>query len=215
MSELDNDTRAAAAQLLGMKPTEIVAVGRIDGGAVVTTHDGQASLIRDDGTIASPWDGPMPEPEDTDQVGSAAVQLVDLDPAGPVRRLPVPEIGEEWTAEHDRDLRDWLAEVGVLLIDEHDALAEVPGLPGTVGHVEGAAEAPAPEQNDDAPSDDTEDAPDAEPAAEDQVPSGSAREVLAWVDGDRQRAERALAAEEINERPRAGLVAELRKVSPA
>lgn len=46
----------------------------------------------------------------------------------------------------------------------------------------------------------------------DGVPEGSARQILAWVDGDRDRAAQALAAEQGREAPRSTLVAALEKL---
>lgn len=68
-----------------------------------------------------------------------------------------------------------------------------------------------------------EDAPAAEPVDDDPdgpgvdtdgdgVPDGSARQILAWVDGDHDRAALALAAEQGREAPRSTLVAALEKL---
>lgn len=46
----------------------------------------------------------------------------------------------------------------------------------------------------------------------DEVPDGSAKDVLAWVGDDQERALQALAAEEGKESPRKGLVANLEKL---
>ncbi len=44
------------------------------------------------------------------------------------------------------------------------------------------------------------------------VPAGTSREVLAWVDGDSEKARLALAAEESDASPRKGLVKELNEL---
>lgn len=44
------------------------------------------------------------------------------------------------------------------------------------------------------------------------VPSGTTKEVLAWVDGDKERAQQALDVEESHDDPRKGLVKELNQV---
>lgn len=46
----------------------------------------------------------------------------------------------------------------------------------------------------------------------DDIPLGSAREVLDWVDGDQTRAQRALDAEQNRVRPRTGLSADLQEL---
>lgn len=57
---MDDKTRQEAARLLGMKCSEIVAVARAeDGGAVITTHDGQTVYVNEAGEVR-PWDGPLP-----------------------------------------------------------------------------------------------------------------------------------------------------------
>lgn len=47
----------------------------------------------------------------------------------------------------------------------------------------------------------------------DEVPSGTADEVLSWVDGDPERAALAIEAEEQREKPRSVLLGHLRKVN--
>ena len=39
------------AQLMGMKPSEVLEVVSVDDGHAVRTHDGQWTLVRDDGTV--------------------------------------------------------------------------------------------------------------------------------------------------------------------
>jgi hypothetical protein len=57
---MDEKTRESAAHRLGMKPSEIVAVADAQGGAVITTHDGQTVYAPNDGGEPRPWDGPLP-----------------------------------------------------------------------------------------------------------------------------------------------------------
>lgn len=45
-----------------------------------------------------------------------------------------------------------------------------------------------------------------------KVPSGTTKEVLAWVDGDQERAQQALDVEQSHSDPRKGLVKELNQV---
>lgn len=51
------------------------------------------------------------------------------------------------------------------------------------------------------------------PLDPDAVPSGTAAEVLAWVDNDQARAGRALVVEQTAEKPRTTLIADLTKVA--
>lgn len=48
-----------------------------------------------------------------------------------------------------------------------------------------------------------------------KVPTGTTKEILAWVGDDQERAEQALDAEEKHDTPRVGLVRELRKIAGA
>ncbi len=73
-----------------------------------------------------------------------------------------------------------------------------------------AAPGTEPAQTPDAPS---APAPVAESVAgSDVVPAGTAKEVLAWVGGDPDRAAQALAAEEASSQPRSVLVGDLKKL---
>lgn len=45
------------------------------------------------------------------------------------------------------------------------------------------------------------------------VPSGTSKEVLAWVGDDKEKAKKALEAEESYDKPRSGLVKSLREVA--
>jgi hypothetical protein len=51
------------------------------------------------------------------------------------------------------------------------------------------------------------------PPPVDEVPDGTAEQVLAWVDGDPDRAARAIDAEQSRDKPRSVLLANLRKVA--
>lgn len=67
-----------AAQLMGMKPhREVREVVPVDGGHKVLTHDGQWTLIADDGGVS----GPVPAPEVIEQMayedGVTAAEVVD------------------------------------------------------------------------------------------------------------------------------------------
>lgn len=63
------------AQLMGMKPSEVVEVVLDADGVLVQTHDGQWTLIRDDGTLQP---GAAPEP-----AVERDADVVDPDPAKP------------------------------------------------------------------------------------------------------------------------------------
>lgn len=68
MTELHPEDKAKLGQVLGMKPSEIVAAAEVSDpdttAVVVETHDGQRVLLTstDDGATfdVKPWDGPMP-----------------------------------------------------------------------------------------------------------------------------------------------------------
>ncbi|MEU4594455.1 hypothetical protein [Micromonospora aurantiaca (nom. illeg.)] len=49
-------TRDEAAQALGMKRREIIAVDRVDGGYAVTTHDGRRTLLDRHGAVVAAGD---------------------------------------------------------------------------------------------------------------------------------------------------------------
>ncbi len=51
-----------------------------------------------------------------------------------------------------------------------------------------------------------------EEAKANEVPTGTVPEILEWVDGDKEKAERALKDEESNSKPRKGLVKELKEI---
>lgn len=92
----DDDLRARAAERMGMKLREIVAVVDTAEGVVVTTHDGQRTLIRDDGsTVAS-----VPEPVDTAPVAPAI-------PATPTGATPDPNAVPDGSAT---DVLTWVGE---------------------------------------------------------------------------------------------------------
>lgn len=64
MSRNDDDLRTQAAQIMGMKPSEVVAAVDTPDGVVATTHDGKHTLIRDDGSMVFdvPAVAPVPAP---------------------------------------------------------------------------------------------------------------------------------------------------------
>jgi len=61
--------------------------------------------------------------------------------------------------------------------------------------------------SDEEEEDDSDDSDDSEP-----VPDGTTAEILRWVGDDQQRAQRALDKEQADDRPRAGLTGELKKI---
>jgi hypothetical protein len=67
------------------------------------------------------------------------------------------------------------------------------------------SDAQSDEQSDGDGDDDKSD--DAEP-----VPAGTTAEILRWVGGDKQRAQRALDKEQAEEKPRGGLTGELKRI---
>jgi hypothetical protein len=73
-----------AAKRLGMKPSEIVSVDQVDGGAAVTTHDASVTLIAHGGGLVFGW-----EPGEADDQADDGAQ----DEAGPVAGK-VPTVAE-------------------------------------------------------------------------------------------------------------------------
>ncbi|MFI6162249.1 hypothetical protein ACIA59_20185 [Micromonospora haikouensis] len=122
-------SREQAAQALGMKVREIIAVDRVDSGYAVTTHDGQRTLVDAHGQRVD-RDAVHPAP-----AGDPVTPATPADPATPV----APAVTE--------------------------------------------------------------------------VPDGTADAVLKWVDGDPQRAQAALAAENAREKPRTTLVEALERLT--
>lgn len=47
------DDIESVARQMGMKPSEVLEVVQVDGGQLVRTHDGQWTLVRDDGTCVA------------------------------------------------------------------------------------------------------------------------------------------------------------------
>jgi hypothetical protein len=78
-------TRAEAARALGMKDTEVVDVTDIDGGTVVTTHDGVQTLVADDGTVHAYAEPPEEQPEE-EVADEPQEQAADVEPARPPRK---------------------------------------------------------------------------------------------------------------------------------
>jgi hypothetical protein len=74
-------TRAEAARALGMKDTEVVDVTDIDGGTVVTTHDGVQTLVAEDGTVHA-----YAEEPDEEVAAEPQEQADDVEPARPPRK---------------------------------------------------------------------------------------------------------------------------------
>ena len=74
-----------AARVMGMKRSEVLEVASVDDGHAVRTHDGQWTLVRDDGTLR-PAEAPAVALERDSGVGeSAAEEPSDKKPA-PKRR---------------------------------------------------------------------------------------------------------------------------------
>jgi hypothetical protein len=63
------------------------------------------------------------------------------------------------------------------------------------------------------PTGDDKDADESTSDGDDQVPEGTAADVLAWVGTDQDRARRALAVEQAQDRPRSVLIGNLRKLA--
>lgn len=228
--------REIAAQVLGMKTEEIRGIELVEGGAIVTTHDGQRHGINDEGELV-PLSGaftPAPDPV--------------LHQAGPAPQLVPGELipGTRTTANTEGDggvLVDPLeqhdltgvtfaeiaqvvgAEFGIdpaavrQLLDAEFGGEEVPELVGDDELVvedsaaiedQGAAVELA---DDDELADEPVPDPAPVPADGDRVPTGNADVVLEWVGDDQDRARRALELEEAKTTGKRGtLVTKLRRV---
>ncbi len=64
------------ARLMGMKQSEVVEVVPVDDGQAVRTHDGQWTLIRDDGTLR-PGEAPLVAERDHGTAADGFVNGVD------------------------------------------------------------------------------------------------------------------------------------------
>lgn len=195
-----------AAQVLGMKVSEIRDIDPVNGGAVVTTHDGQRHGINDAGEVV-PLAGAFAVPEPVLHQSGPAPQLV------PGELIP----GTTTTANE--------VDGGVLVPNEHHLVAGVSleaiaaivatgfdlpqaavldvldaefgdPVPEVIG--DGAADDVDEHQGDDDVDDELVDDEPVEPGPvdADQVPTGNADHVLEWVGDDRDRARRALEVEE-------------------
>lgn len=160
---VDTDLRAAVAQRMGMKPSEIVNVAEDGDSVLVVTHDGVHSRIDESGVTVVSAPAPLPRDPSTGEIPST------------------------------------VAEQPAVVLDEADRCTACGGT-GLRGDELARADEPS--------------TADAEPdeADGDEVPDGTAKEVLAWVGSDPDRARRALQAEQQREDPRSGLTGALEKV---
>lgn len=78
MSTKDEENRVEAARQLGMKLSEIIDVYLDDDGVVVETHDGNLTLIREDGSLEFRGKKPF--------VGEAGPVLIQAEKAAPKGR---------------------------------------------------------------------------------------------------------------------------------
>lgn len=151
-------THESAAQLLGMKPREVIAVGRRETDDVVTTHDGVRTVVGDDGSLtfyAAGKTTPLPS-------SRGPIAAAPADPLPPA--LPV------------------------VLPSTPDADHPAPSGDPTTGGLPAGSDTPEP------------------------VPAGPVDAVLDWVGEDRERAQRALDAEQAAPKPRTGLTGQLEKL---
>lgn len=203
--QLDSQTRALAARLLGMKPSEIRAVEETADGTVVTTHDGVRTqvTIRDDARH---------DVAGQRALGSADVTLTVVAAPTPVPRNPAtgettPPTG---TAQPLVPQPDGTTTPRAAAPIPEDELCPTCDGSGRVTPEERAAlvvTLPPPPVT--APDPDAADG--AGPVLPEEVRTGTAAVVEKWVGDDPDRARVALDAEAQRDRPRAGLTDELEK----
>lgn len=112
---------AKVAQTLGMKRSEVIAVTDVDAGTVVTTFDGQRTLIAGDGTL-TPYDGPAPAADAADRAVTATGR-----PRAGRRPKPGTPSGGESGGEPELSDEERAAAERARLQDEHRARQEVAG----------------------------------------------------------------------------------------
>lgn len=204
-----------AAQVLGMKPSEVVDLADADGGTVATTHDGQQTLIRDDGTTQA-LGGPPPVGEQPEAVSQAISAHLPVDfVAGGVVDAELPgytldDVAEFVAERYELDETDVKAALAEEFGDTFPPISPAGQAPDAPAVDEGQAAAPIEDQ---APGDGPVAPYEPIPYDADAVPVGTnADVVLEWVGDDVDRARRALEVEATRPTPRGTLVTKLTKV---
>jgi len=209
-------SREKAAELLGMKVSEVIAVEETDGKTLVTTHDGTVTEVdgsklttrMGDGDVAvakATSDGPelVDGPGGRPSVVAEAMAMAMAPPVPADEDVRVVDAAAFASASAEDLAKVGVARGGTVRADTP------PRDPRLDGEVPGAFD-------DDDLDDDLDDAPDFDGQGEevkaDRVPDGSAETVLNWVGNDKTKAERALDAEQRRERPRSTLIAALEKL---
>jgi hypothetical protein len=193
-----------AAQVLGMKVSEIRDIDPVDGGAVVTTHDGQRHGINDAGELV-PLLGAFNLPEPVLHQSGPAPQLVpgELIPGTTTTANEVGEGGALLPNEHHLVAGLSLQAVATVIATEFNlpAVAVLDVLDAEFGDSVPEVIADETPDVDEHQADVDDELADDEPVEPgpvdaDQVPTGNADHVLEWVGDDRDRARRALEVEE-------------------
>lgn len=193
-----------AAQVLGMKVSEISDIDPVDGGAVVTTHDGQRHGINDAGEIV-PLAGAFNLPEPVLHQSGPAPQLVagELIPGTTTTTNDLGEGGVLVPNEHQLVAGLSLEAVATVIATEFNLpqVAVLDVLEAEFGdELPEVIADPEPDAGDDPADEDDEvslaEQTPAAPVDAEQVPTGNADAVLAWVGDDQDRARRALDLEE-------------------
>lgn len=206
--------REHAAQVLGMKPREVILIEETDGGTLVVTHDGNRTLIDHDGN-ATPLDA------DGEPVPAAAAP--ELHFAGPAPQITPGELAQAGTVA-TTDVREV---AGVLVAHDGDQVPDAGGVTIT-GDGDGeplppitdpTVEQTHPGTGEPVELDDADQVPDAEPGDGgepvewSQVPTGNATDVAEWVGDDAERARIALDREHAQPKPRGVLVTKLERIA--
>ncbi|RSD26354.1 hypothetical protein [Amycolatopsis eburnea] len=212
-----------AARVMGMPVHEVLAVAEVGNAHVVTTHDGQHTVITSDGIAhaikrGASRDDLLALGFDEDEVAELDAARESADPA-----TADPATGGQQGLDPNAAA---VAERARLALEHPDG--QVPPPPVPVPHPEAAADdlTPRGEALEQTTGGKSEEQQQAEakakgdggqgnggttPPAGDEVPDGNAQSVLDWVGDDEDRARRALEVEQGREKPRTGLVAELAK----
>lgn len=196
---------AQAAAVMGMPEHEILAVAEVGDVHVVTTHDGQHTVVTADGKARALQAGATEE----------ELAALGLDEDAVAELQSAAEGADPLTADPQAAQRAGLDPNAHEIAQGARAALESPGATPPAEPVQvanpGAGGLGGGEENGGpAPQDDGAQA-DGNGEHGDEVPDGSAETVLAWVGDDEDRARRALEVEQDREKPRSGLVATLQK----
>ncbi|WP_410676664.1 hypothetical protein [Amycolatopsis sp. cmx-4-68] len=195
-------SHAQAAAVMGMPEHEILAVAEVGDAHVVTTHDGQHTIVTADGMARALRAGATKEELaalglDEDAVAELKAAAEGADP-----------LTADPLAAQQAGLDPNASEIAQGAQAAHENPGGTPPGPVPVPNPE-AGGLPNPADGDGDQGDGGQG--DGGQGDDEQVPDGNADAVLDWVGDDAARAARALAVEGDREKPRSGLVTALQK----